>query len=109
MGQILHQPPPPSSPHRPQPERVVHFSIQPKTWYGKLLASLAAAAIIVVALVVSVVALAFVACVLLIVGGWLVFKLRQVRKRMAQAAQAGAAAANDPSVIEGEVIRRDER
>lgn len=81
------------------------FAAQPPSLIGKILAAMLSAAFLVVAFMFSLVALAIVACGGILLGGWLWWKTRQMRKvfneQAARQAEAGG------RVIEGEVIRSD--
>lgn len=75
---------------------------------GKLLAFALSAGLFVLAFMFSLAALAFVAVGGVLLGGWLWWKTRAVRKQMREAnAGTGATAGHyrDGNIIEGEVIR----
>ena len=72
----------PQTPTPSSPVRVVQISVQPKTWWGKLLACILGAAIALAAFFVSVVALVIVACIVVAAGIYLVWTTRHARRAM---------------------------
>ena len=79
------------------------FGTQPPGLIGKILAGILSAAFLVVAFMFSLVALAIVASGAILLGGWLWWKTRQMRKVFNEQAARHAEAGGH--VIEGEVIR----
>ena len=78
---------------------------QPAGLLGKMLAFVLSAALLVLGLMFSLVALAVIALGGLALGGWLWWKTRRLRQQLREAA---AATADGGQVIEGEVIREYE-
>ncbi len=70
-------------------------------WLSRLLAFLLSAGLLVLGFMFSLVALAVVALAGVILGGWLWWKSRQLRKQMHQQAKN-----SDGTIIEGEAIYR---
>lgn len=96
-------------------QRYARFNQAPQGVLGKLLTFIFGAAFLVVAFMFSLIALAVVAVVGVLIGGWLWWKTRAVRKQMREMQeqmqqQAGGRPSPEPTVmegliIEGEVIR----
>ena len=88
--------------------RALHAALSrpPQTLAGKLATFVAAASVVTLALMFSLVALAVVAVGGTIAGAWLWWKTRDVRKQMRE--QSGQRPAGG-YIIEGEVIRTDEQ
>ena len=80
-----------------RPLRVVHISVQPKTWLGKLIAGIAALALLVIGFLVSIVVFAVVACIAAVAILYFIWSTRRARRAMRD------------QVIEGEVKSRDIR
>ena len=55
-----------TEPARPRQVRVIHISVQPKTWLGKLLATILAALVMLIAFFLSLVLFVVVACVVIV-------------------------------------------
>ena len=55
-----------TEPARPSPSRVIQISIQPKTWLGKLLASIFAAAVMLIAFFLSLILFVIIACIVVV-------------------------------------------
>jgi len=87
------------------------FGKPPQTVLGKLLTFTAGAALLVLALMFSLVAFSVIAVGGAIAGTWLWWKTRDVRKQMQEQMQMQQQANQRPAtgyIIEGEVIRDDE-
>ena len=76
-------------------ERVIHISVQPKTWLGRLIAGVVALALVVVGFFLSIVVLVVVACIAAVAILYFVWVTRRARRAMRD------------QVIEGEVKSRD--
>lgn len=74
-----------------------------QNWLSRLLAFILSAGLLVLGFMFSLVALAVVAVAGVILGGWLWWKTRQLRKQMRQ-----QMAEAQGSIIEGEVIQDDQ-
>lgn len=83
-------------------QRYARFNTQPQTLLGKLLTVVLGAGFLVLAFMFSLFVLAVVAVGGAILGGWLWWKTRAVRKQMRE---QGPKTASDGYIIEGEVIR----
>ena len=55
-----------TEPASPRPVRVIHISVQPKTWLGKLLASILAAVVLLVAFFLSIILFVMFACIVVV-------------------------------------------
>jgi Flp pilus assembly protein TadB len=89
------QTPQSSQPSQPPTARVIHISVQPKTWFGKLVAGIVGVAVALVAFFVSILAFAIIAG---IVGAAIIYFLwvtRRARRTLRN------------QTIEGEVQSRD--
>jgi O-antigen/teichoic acid export membrane protein len=80
---------------QPQSVRVVHVSVQPKSWLGRLAVAIVGAAAMVVAFFLSIIALAVVAGLVAAAVIYLLWTTRRIRRAMRE------------QVIEGEVESRD--
>ena len=86
------------------------FGRPPQTLLGRLLTFTAGAALLVLTLMFSLVAFSIIAVGGAIVGGWLWWKTRDVRKQMQEQMQQHASQRPTSGyIIEGEVIREEER
>lgn len=83
-------------------QRYARFNRQPQGLFGKILTLVVGGAFLVLAFMFSLVVLAVVAVGGLLLGGWLWWKTRAVRKAMREQRQQPA---NEGYIIEGEVIR----
>ena len=96
--------------HDDEPARIGYDTTRPRSgvhsFVGKVLALAAAAVLLVGAIALSLVAFAVIVAALLVVGIYLWWKTRDLRKRMRAANPDGNVSGN---VIEGEVISRDVR
>lgn len=96
--------------HEDEPARIGHDTTRSRSgvhsFVSKVIAIAAAAVLLVGAVVLSIVAFAAIAAALLVVGIYLWWKTRDLRKRMRAANPGGNVAGN---VIEGEVIAREVR
>jgi hypothetical protein len=93
MEQLPEQPPPPAADGRTV--RVVHVSVQPKSWIGRLVLGIVGVAAMVVAVFLSVIAFAVVAGLVAVALIYLLWVTRPARRAMRD------------QVIEGEVKGRD--
>jgi ABC-type nickel/cobalt efflux system permease component RcnA len=75
--------------------RVIHISVQPKSCLGKLVAGIVAVAAMLVALFLSIVAFAILACSVIIIITYLLWATRRARRAMRD------------QIIDGEVKSRD--
>jgi Flp pilus assembly protein TadB len=95
MGQVPDQ----QSPQSPQtrPVRGIHISVQPKTWFGKLVAGIFAAAVVLLAFFLSIVVFAILASIAMLAIIYLLWATHRARRAMRN------------QVIDGEVTGRDIR
>jgi len=93
-----------SAPSTSQPRsvRVIHVSVQPKSWLGRLAVAIAGAAAMVVAFFLSIIALAVVAGLVAAAIIYLFWTTRRLRRAMREQRNAMR-----EQVIEGEVESRD--
>jgi Flp pilus assembly protein TadB len=62
--------------------RVIHFSIQPKTWFGNLILVVSGIVAMVVALFLSLIVFAFVTIIVILMLIYLIWMARRVRRRI---------------------------
>jgi len=84
-----------TEPARPRPVRVIQISVQPKTWLGKLLATILAALVILIAFFLSVILFVVIACVVVVAIIYFIWASYRSRRRLRA------------QVIEAEVKSRD--
>ena len=94
MEQLPDQPTPQRS-TQAGPVRVVHISVQPKSWLGKLVDGILALALVVIGFFVSIIVFAVAACIAGVAILYFVWITRRARRAMRD------------QVIEGEVKSRD--
>ena len=82
-------------PAQPPTARVIHISVQPKTWFGKLIAGIAGVAIALVAFFVSIIAFAIIASIVVVAIIYFLWVTRRARRTLRN------------QTIEGEVQSRD--
>ncbi len=82
-------------PPQPRPVRVIHISVQPKTWFGKLVAGIIGMAVMLVAFFLSILAFAIIASIVLVAIIYFLWATRRVRRAMRD------------QIIDGEVKSRD--
>jgi len=82
-------------PAQPPTARVIHISVQPKTWFGKLIAGIAGVAIALVAFFVSIIAFAIIASIVVVAIIYFLWATRRARRTLHN------------QTIEGEVQSRD--
>ena len=75
--------------------RVIHISAHPKTWFGKLVAGIVAAAVMLLAFFLSIVVFAILAGIALLAIIYLFWAMHRARRAMRD------------QVIDGEVTSRD--
>lgn len=96
--------------HRPPPFLFLSGNGRPPSLLGRMLASVAAVGIFVLAFTVSIFVLAGALAVGAIAWGWLMWKTRVLRRDLrAQMEAAQRGEAREITVIEGEVIREESR
>lgn len=78
-----------------RPVRVIHISAHPKTWFGKLVAGIVAAAVMLLAFFLSIVVFAILAGIALLAIIYLFWAMHRARRAMRD------------QVIDGEVTSRD--
>jgi len=78
-----------------RPVRVIHISVQPKSWLGKLVAGVVAVAVMLVAFFLSIVVFAIIACLVAVALIYLFWATRRARRAMRD------------QTIDGEVKSRD--
>ena len=83
----LPEPPTPVSPYREYPERgrVIHVSIRPKSWLGKIAFAIAGLVLLVVGVLFSLVVLAIVAGVGVLGALYFLWATRHVRRALREA------------------------
>lgn len=97
----------------PSFRRLYGRQIQPTGFFGKLLAALATAGLLVLGLMFSVVVVAVALVVGLLFWGWMWWRTRDLRRRMREQmdrpmqAPFGDMPSTEGRIIEGEVIRSD--
>jgi len=93
MGQLPDQ----QTPQSPQtrPVRVIHISVQPKTWFGKLVTGIVAVAVMLLAFFLSIVVFAILAGIAMLAIIYLLWAMHRARRALRD------------QVIDGEVTRRD--
>ena len=82
-------------PAQPPTARVIHISVQPKTWFGKLVAGIVGVAIALVAFFVSIIAFAIIASIVVVAIIYVLWVTRRARRTLRN------------QTIEGEVQGRD--
>jgi len=80
MGRLPDHPTP--QPPRRQPVRVIHVSVQPKTWFGKLVAGILGAALMVAAFFLSLLAFAIIASTATVAIVYFLWITRHARRAM---------------------------
>ena len=80
---------------QPRTMRVVHVSVQPKTWFGKLIAGIIGVAVILVAFFLSILVFAIIAGIVVIVIIYVFWGAHRARRAMRN------------QTIDAEVKRRD--
>jgi len=75
-------PPQPSQPSPVLPVRTVQISLQPKTWFGKIIAAIVGVAVALVAFFVSIVALAVIAVIVVVAIAYFFWATRRARRKM---------------------------
>ena len=63
--------------------RVVHISVQPKTWFGKLIAGIVGLAVMLVAFFLSILAFAIIASIVVVAIIYFLWVTRRARRRKA--------------------------
>ena len=93
----MEQLPDQQTPQSPQarPVRVIHISVQPKTWFGKLVTGIVAAAVMLLAFFLSIVVFAILASVAMLAIIYLLWAMHRARRALRD------------QVIDGEVTSRD--
>ena len=76
------QPPQTSQPSPSWSTRVIHISVQPKTWFGKLIAGIVGIAVILLIFFVSVVALVVVTGIIVAAVIYLLWATRRLRRTL---------------------------
>jgi VIT1/CCC1 family predicted Fe2+/Mn2+ transporter len=76
------QTPQTSQPSQPQTVRVVHISLQPKTWFGKLIAGIIGVAVMLVAFFLSILAFAIIASIVVVAIIYFLWATRHARRAM---------------------------
>jgi len=84
-----------SQPSRSRTARVIHVSVQPKTWFGKLIAGIVGVAVMLVAFFLSVVAFVVVTGIVVAAVIYFLWATRRVRRTMRN------------RTIDGEIQTRD--
>ena len=84
-----------TEPGRPRPVRVIHISVQPKTWLGKLLATILAAALMLIAFFLSIILFVMIACIIVVAIIYVIWASHRAGRRPPD------------QVIEAEVKSRD--
>ena len=82
-------------PSQPPTARVIHISVQPKTWFGKLVAGIVGVAIALVAFFVSILAFVIIASIVVVAIIYFLWVTRRARRTLRN------------QTIEGEVQSRD--
>jgi Flp pilus assembly protein TadB len=82
-------------PSQPPTARVIHISVQPKTWFGKLVAGIVGVAVVLVAFFVSILAFVIIATIVVAAIIYFLWVTRRARRTLRN------------QTIEGEVQSRD--
>jgi len=93
MEQLPNRQGPQSS--QPRPVRVIHISVQPKTWLGKLIAGIIGVAVMLVAFFLSILAFAIIASLVVVAIVYFMWVTHRARR------------ATRSQTIDGEVKSRD--
>jgi hypothetical protein len=71
---------PATQPAKPRRVRVIRVSVQPKTWFGKLVASIVAAALMLIALFFSIIVFAIIACIVVVMIIYSIWAAHRARR-----------------------------
>jgi uncharacterized membrane protein len=89
------QTPQTSQPSQPRTVRVIHVSVQPKTWFGKLMAGIVGVAVMLVAFFLSVLAFAIVTGIVVVAVIYFLWATRRAHRTMRN------------QTVDGEIQTRD--
>src|SRR6185295_6666168 len=105
MEQLPEKPTTPDSESTPtSAPNVVHFSVEPKSWLGKLLAGIIGGALLLVVLLFSIVAFAVIAGIGLAAVIYLAWKTRHVRRELQKRMSEEAARRRTDQAPRGQTI-----